>query len=122
MDAGSVRSGVLRARPRTPPRAACSRQRGRQWRKGALIAPFDSDARDPAAALLERLEITCRLRADQLPEPERLPGDRDLLAGRVDDLEIEAGRGAALVQLPGRVQVAGPEPVRDDAAGRLSSL
>ena len=44
-------------------------------------------------------------------------GDRQLVAGVVDDLDEEAGVRAALVQLPGRVQVARAEAVRDDAAG-----
>ena len=38
----------------------------------------------------------------------------------VDDLEEEAGVRAALVQLPGRVQVTRPEPMRHDATGRLA--
>ena len=44
----------------------------------------------------------------------RLAGDRDLLARVVDDLEEEAGVRAALVQLPGRVQVARSVAVRHD--------
>ena len=68
-----------------------------------------NDAKSPAAC--------ARI---SLPEAERLPGDRQLVAGVVDDLEEDARRRAALVQLAGRVQVARPEAVRDDAAGRLS--
>ena len=64
-------------------------------------------------------EVSRRLRADQLAEPERLVRDRDLVTGVVDDLQEEPGRRAALVQLPGRVQVARPEAVGDDAARRL---
>src|SRR5438309_1156081 len=74
------------------------------------------DARDAAAALLQRLEIARRLRADQAREAERLPGDRQLLAVVLDHLQEEPGVRAALVQLAGRVQVARAEPVRDDAA------
>src|SRR3954469_16541065 len=83
---------------------------------------LDVDTRDPAAALLERLEIACGLCADQLPEPERLPGDRKLLACLVDDLKVEPGGRAALVQLARRMQVARTEPVRDDATCRRTRL
>ena len=81
---------------------------------------LQSDARDPPAALLQRREVAGRLRADQLPEPERLAGDRQLVTGVVDHLQVEPRRRAALVQLPGRVEVARAEAVRDDAAGRLA--
>ena len=76
------------------------------------------DPRDAAAALLQRLVVARRLRADQAAKPNVAAGDRQLVAGVVDDLEEEAGVRPALVQLPGRVQVARPEAVRDDAARR----
>src|SRR6476661_2387909 len=97
----------------------CSRRRARGPRMGAL-ALLETDARDPAATLLQRREIPRGLRADQLPEPERLPGDRQLVARVVDDLQEEARRRPALVQLPRRVQVARAEAARDDAAGGIA--
>ena len=77
---------------------------------------LQSAARDATAALLEGFEVARRLCADQPREPERLVGNRKLLALIVDDLQEQALVRAALVQLAGRVQVARAEPVRDDAA------
>ena len=68
-----------------------------------------SDAKSPAACA----RISC-------PKPNGWPGIGSSSPGVVDDLQEEPGRRAALVQLPGRVQVARPEAVRDDAARRLA--
>ena len=54
------------------------------------------------------------------PKPNFWPGDRELVARVVDDLEEATDRCAALVQLPGRVQVARAEAERDHAVGRCS--
>src|SRR5204863_7009263 len=81
---------------------------------------LDVHARDAAPALLQRLEVPRRLRADQLPEAERLPRDRQLVARVVDHLQEEPGVRAALVELAGRVEIPRPEAVRDDATGRLA--
>ena len=78
---------------------------------------LQSYAHDPPAALLERREVAGGLARISRAEAERAARDRQLLAGVVDDLDEEAGVRAALVQLPGRVQVARAEPERDDAAG-----
>jgi hypothetical protein len=58
---------------------------------------------------------------DQTGEAEAAVRDVDLLAGVVDDLDEASARRAALVQLARRVEVARPEPVRDDAAGLASA-
>ena len=55
-----------------------------------IYASSEVDARDAAAALLQRREVARRLRADQLPEAERLARDRELVARVVDDLQEEA--------------------------------
>src|SRR5437879_6187707 len=77
----------------------------------------ESQARDPAAALLQRLVVSGRLRAYQPRESEVAPGDLQLLALIVDDLKTEHGVRTTFVQLAGRVEVARPEAVRDYAAG-----
>ena len=64
-----------------------------------LLHLLQSDARDAAAALAQRLEVARRLGADQPREAERLPGDRQLLAVVLDDLQEEPGVRAALVEL-----------------------
>src|SRR4029079_1455713 len=78
---------------------------------------LQSDLRDRTAALLQRRVVSLGLRVDEAREPELLPRDRQLGAGVVDDLEEAADRRAALVQLPGRVQVPRPEAEGDDAVG-----
>src|SRR5262245_26305283 len=78
---------------------------------------------DPAratAAVAERGEVAGGLRANQAPEPERPPGDPQLLAGVVDDLDEDAVVRAALVQLPGGVEVAWAPAARDHGARRLA--
>ncbi len=83
---------------------------------------FDVDARDAAAALLERCVVAGGLRADQAAEAERLAGDRELVARVVDDLEEEPRVRAALVQLAGRVQVARAVAVRHDETAAAAQL
>src|SRR5919197_1648108 len=85
------------------------------------LSLLEMDARDAAAALLQRREVARGLRADQLREAERLIRDRQLVTGLVDDLQEEPRRRAALVQLARRVQIARAEAVRDDAARLTSS-
>src|SRR5436309_12007625 len=116
-DAGSVRGRRLRARLRT--RRGAGLQPARKCEAGGRGLPsnvLQSAARDATAALLEGFEVARRLCADQPREPERLAGNRKLLALIVDDLQEPALFRAALVQLAGRVQVARAEPVRADAA------
>ena len=74
------------------------------------------DSRDAAAALLQRLIVSGGLGADQAAKPNARAGNRQLVAGVVDDLQEEAGVRAALVELPGGVEVARAEAVRDDVA------
>src|SRR5204863_4499638 len=90
------------------------------FRVASDVLQFDSH--DSAAALLERCEVARRLRADQPPEAELAPWDRDLAAGVVDDLDEEAGAGPALVQLARGMEIARAEPVRHDAAGLVRAL
>ena len=77
----------------------------------SCIRPPSSHA---PAARLQRLVVSRRLRADQAREAEVAPGDRQLVAGVVHDLQEEAVVRAALVELAGGVEVARPEAVRDD--------
>src|SRR5579884_3816683 len=115
---GRTSSRRVRARAAAPP---CCRPCGRDRScRAPRLHLLESDARDAAAALLQRCEVACRLRVNEPTEAERLAGDRQLLAGVVDDLQEEAGGRSALVQLPRRVQVARAEAVGDDAAGRLA--
>src|SRR5919201_1136964 len=93
----------------------CSRQSAPRPARGTLNV-LQSDSNDSPAALFERGEIPGGLCADQAPEAELLAGDRDLAAGVVDDLDVEAGIGPALMQLTGRVQVTRAETVRDHTA------
>ena len=95
----------------------CGRGRSCRAASGNLL---ELDAGDAAAALAQRVEVAGRLGADQPGEAERLAGDRQLGAVVLDDLQEAPGVRAALVELAGRVQVARPEPVRDDAAGPLA--
>ena len=81
---------------------------------------LDVDARDAAAALLQRREVPGGLRADQPAEAERLAGDRQLVARVVDHLQEQPRVRAALVQLAGRVQIARAVPVRDDEAAAVA--
>src|SRR5947209_12846043 len=78
---------------------------------------LELNSRDAAAALLQRLVVSRRLRAYQSGEAEFLPGNLQLFALVVDHLQAEDGVRTALVQLSCRVQVARAEPVRHDAAG-----
>src|SRR5437660_913813 len=84
---------------------------------------LDVDSRSAAAALLQGRIVPGRLGAKQAPEAERLLGNRDLVAGIVDDLgprrlPIVAVRGLArrrdetLALLAGRLrdQLLCPEP------------
>ena len=87
-----------------------------------LLGLLDVDSRDAAAALLQGRIVSGGLGAKQAAEAERLAGNRDLLAGIVDDLEEEAGVRAALVQLPGRVEVARPVAVGDDEPAAAAEL
>src|SRR5213078_3458706 len=57
---------------------------------------LDVDSRSAAAALLEGRIVPGRLGAKQAPEAERLPGNRDLVAGIVDDLEEEPAAATKL--------------------------
>src|SRR5581483_11458714 len=76
------------------------------------------DAGHAPAPLAQRLEVARGLRPDQAREAERAPRDLQLLPVVLDHLEVEAGVGPALVELPGRVEVAGPEAPGHDAPGR----
>ena len=68
-------------------------------------------ARDRTAALLQRRVVSRSLRVDEAAEAELLPGDRQLVARVVDDLEEAADRRAALVQLArSSAGSAGPRP------------
>src|SRR5919197_6159264 len=86
------------------------------------LSLLEMDARDAAAALLQRREVARCLGADQLREAERLIRDRQLVAGLVDDLQEDTGRRPTFVQLARRVEVPRAEAERDDAAGRLTSF
>src|SRR5579871_5969917 len=95
----------------------CSRQSAKGWPEGTPSVPsVPVDAGDAAVARLERFVVPFRLRADEAAEPERLAGDRELLARVVDDLEEQPGVRAALVGLAGRVEVARAVAVRHDEA------
>src|SRR5581483_9218066 len=98
--------------------AARGHERGRMGHLHVL----QTDSGGATAALLQRRIVPRRLRPDQPPEAERLPGDRQLLARVVDDLQEETRVRAALVQLACRVQVARPVAVRDDESALSAEL
>src|SRR4051794_7345462 len=104
----------IRPRPIMPSCIRCS------CRAASDVLQVESG--DPPAAFLQRRIVTRRLRADQAAEAERLPRDRQFLPGVVDHLQEEAAVRSALVQLPGRVEVAGPVPARYDEAAVTSQL
>src|SRR5581483_1215778 len=83
---------------------------------------LESDSGDAASAFLQSCIISRRLGSDQAPEAERAVRDRQLVARIVDELQVEAAVRAALVQLPGGVEVARPVPARDDEAGAAAEL
>src|SRR5436305_1397914 len=99
----------------------CSRQSAPPPARGTLKV-LQSDSHDFAATLLERGQVARRLRADQPPEAELPPRDRDLPTGIVDDLNEEAGIRTAFVQLAGGVEIPRAEPVRHDAAGLVRAV
>src|SRR3954454_9415249 len=104
----------IRPRPIMPSCIRCS------CRAASDVLQVESG--DPPAAFLERRIVTRRLRADQAAEAERLPRDGELLAGIVDDLQEETDVRPALVQLPGRMEIARPVAVRDDEAALAAEL
>src|SRR5436190_22240187 len=83
---------------------------------------LDVDSRSPAAALLQRRVIAGSLRADQTAEAEVPAGDRQFVAGVVDDLQEEPGVRTPLVELSRRVQIARAVAVRDDEAAAAPQL
>src|SRR6266508_372828 len=114
------RSGRTSA-PRDHPRADARSCRspcvpGRSSR--AALQILQSDAHDLPAALLQRAVVALGLSADQAPEPKVPARNRNLVAGVVDHLDEQTCRRASLVKLSRGVQVAWPEPVRDDTPGR----
>ncbi len=80
----------------------------------------EMEAESTAASLLERGQVAERLCGDE--RPERLGPARDRqIPGRIGgDLEEDPGVRPALVELPGRVQEARPEPERRGGARRLA--
>ena len=76
----------------------------------SFIRVLQSDADDVPAALLSAAKSPAACGADQAAEAEALARDRQLVARVVDDLDRADRVRAALVQLPGRVQVARAEP------------
>src|SRR5207253_9718965 len=99
-------------------RTPCARARSFR----AALEILQSDSHDRSSALPQRTVVPLGLGPDEAAEAEVLPGDRDLLAGLVDDLDEEPRRGAALVELPRRMEVARPKAVRDDAAGLVPTV
>src|SRR6188472_318069 len=97
----------------------CSRQGATESRGGGTLNLLQLDSRDRPAALCQRCIVSRSLRLDEPAEAEVLAGDRQLVSRVVDDLEEAADRRAALVELPGRVQIPRAEPERDDAARLL---
>src|SRR3954447_11053958 len=88
----------------------------------STLCLLDVDSRNPAATLLERGVVTGGLRADQPAKAEVPARDRQLLARVVDHLEKEPDVRAALVELPGRVQIPRPVTVRDDETASTAQL
>src|SRR5712691_6221213 len=99
----------------------CSRQSARGRAEGALNV-LQMNTSSAPAALLQGREIAGGLRADQAAKAKRLAGNRDLVAGVVDDLQEETGVGSTLVQLAGRVQVARAVAVRHDEPATAAQL
>ena len=61
---------------------------------------LQSEADHATAPLLQRGEVACRLRAEQPAEAEIASGDRQLVAGLVNDLDEETGVGPPLWSWP----------------------
>src|SRR6188472_1606797 len=99
----------------------CSRQGATESRGGGTLNLLQLDSRDRPAALCQRCIVSRSLRLDEPAEAEVLAGDRQLVSRVVDDLEEATDRRAALVQLPGRVQVPRAEAEGDDTARLFSN-
>src|SRR5262245_19785357 len=79
-----------------------------------IAGDVDPQSRPPLAA--QRLQVARGLRPDQGAEVVAGVGNLDLLAGIAGHLQAHARRGVSLVELPGRVQVAGAVSGRRRAA------
>src|SRR4051794_33323069 len=113
---------------RGPPRAAapssrCPCGRGRSFRvPWRYLCLLDVDSRNAAAAFLEGCVVAGGLRADQSAEAEVAARNRQLVARVVDDLQVEPGVRAALVQLARRVQIPRPVAVRHHEPAAAAQL
>ena len=119
-----------RARPGSAARADAavqppSRQAPQQPLAGALdllhVGPWQVHVQRAAARLIERRHVAERLRQLEDAEGERLAGYRHVGARRGEDQE-DARVRAALVQLPGGVQVARTVAEHRGAAGAPADL
>ena len=72
---------------------------------------------DRAVVLGQHLGVAAGLGGDELPEGEVPTGNGEVLLGSSRDLEVDALRRAALVELPRRVQKARPPAERHGTAG-----
>src|SRR3954452_12985090 len=70
------------------------------------VVGVQADAHGGPAVVAQGLQVAVGLGGDQGPEPVGLARDLGVLAAVVDELQEAAGRRAALVVLPGRVQEA----------------
>jgi len=66
--------------------------------------------RNPPTMIAQALEVAPPLGLDQRPEAVVLARDGDVLAPLVGKDQVDAAVGAALVELPGGMQVARPVP------------
>src|SRR5881227_4030864 len=75
---------------------------------GSLVGQVEPQHR--AAVVGEHRGVTDRLRGDEPAEGERSSGDLEVTQGLRGDLQVDPGRGATLVVLPGGVQEAWGPP------------
>src|SRR2546422_340021 len=79
----------------------------------AGVAPIlEVDAQRAPPVRLQYLQVAAGLGREEGSERERQAGDRQVLSAVAGDLHEQPGVGAALVQLAGGVEEAGPEPER----------
>src|SRR5690606_21973621 len=78
----------------------------------------DGQGHHGPAVVGEHGGVSCRLCLDQLPEGERTAGDLEVDIRALEDLQEHALRGAALVELAGRVQEA-RRPAEGGGAARV---
>src|ERR1035437_1143407 len=86
---------------------------------GVRVGP-EVDANDRQLVVLDRSGVADRLGIDELAEAVRLAGDVSIVGMLGDELQEPADRGAALVELPRRMQEAGSESDGRGPAGPIA--